>query len=209
MEDYKLNEKESLELITRMIQNTKMNLEVGSGNRLIIWGVSTLITSLIVFLCLHFTQSPISYLAWIMVPIIGLAWTKIADNGRAKITTKIDKIVNAIYNTILILVVALPFAFWALATQAEPGTLLISGYGIMSLIPFAEMLIVSLGLISNAIVIDFKPLRVGGLVGALLSLCLLYNSPFIQAYIFCVWAIASMIIPGIKLNGNIKSKKNV
>ena len=32
MEDRTLNEKESLELITRMIQNSKKNLEVGSGN---------------------------------------------------------------------------------------------------------------------------------------------------------------------------------
>lgn len=191
-----------------MIQNTKMNLGVGSGNGLIIWGVSALITNLIVFLLLHFTQSPVSYLAWMMVPIIGLAWTKIADNGRAKIMTKVDKIVKTLFNTILILVVALPFAFWALATQAEPDVLLISGYKLMSLIPFAEMLIVSLGLIANAIIIDFKPLRIGGLVGALLSLCLLYDSTFTQAYIFCVWAIASMIIPGIKLNDNIKSKKN-
>ncbi|MFI3263606.1 MAG: hypothetical protein R3Y26_11995 [Rikenellaceae bacterium] len=34
MEERRLNEKESLELITRMMQNTKMNLEIGSGNSL-------------------------------------------------------------------------------------------------------------------------------------------------------------------------------
>ena len=32
MENKSLNEKESLELITRMIQNSKKNLELGSGN---------------------------------------------------------------------------------------------------------------------------------------------------------------------------------
>ena len=38
MEEKKLNEKESLEIITRMIQETKNKLEVGDGNMLLLWG---------------------------------------------------------------------------------------------------------------------------------------------------------------------------
>ena len=37
MEDRELNEKESLELITRMIQNSKKNLQVGRGNQFLLW----------------------------------------------------------------------------------------------------------------------------------------------------------------------------
>ncbi len=40
MEERKLNEKESLELITRMIRNTKHNLEIGDGNIFLFWGIS-------------------------------------------------------------------------------------------------------------------------------------------------------------------------
>ena len=39
MEDRKLNEKESLELITQMIRNTRRNLDAGSGNMFFIVGV--------------------------------------------------------------------------------------------------------------------------------------------------------------------------
>lgn len=39
MEDRKLNEKESLELITQMIRNTRRNLDAGSGNMFLLWGV--------------------------------------------------------------------------------------------------------------------------------------------------------------------------
>lgn len=39
MEDRKLNEKESLELITQMIRNTRWNLDAGSGNMFFIVGV--------------------------------------------------------------------------------------------------------------------------------------------------------------------------
>lgn len=40
MEDKKLNEKESLELIAQMIQNTRRNLDEGSGNMFLVWGSS-------------------------------------------------------------------------------------------------------------------------------------------------------------------------
>ena len=38
MEDRKLNEKESLELITQMIRNTRRNLDAGCGNMFLLWG---------------------------------------------------------------------------------------------------------------------------------------------------------------------------
>ena len=38
MEDRKLNEKESLELIAQMIRNTRRNLDAGGGNMFLLWG---------------------------------------------------------------------------------------------------------------------------------------------------------------------------
>ena len=40
MEERKLNEKESLELIAQMIQNSKKNLQVGRGNQFILLGMA-------------------------------------------------------------------------------------------------------------------------------------------------------------------------
>ena len=37
MEDKELNEQESLKLITQMIQNTRRNLDTGSGNMFLEW----------------------------------------------------------------------------------------------------------------------------------------------------------------------------
>lgn len=48
MEERKLNEKESLELITRMIRNTKHNLEIGDGNIFLFWGYLTVTSTAIV-----------------------------------------------------------------------------------------------------------------------------------------------------------------
>lgn len=39
MEDKKMTEKESLDLITQMIQNSKKNLRLGNVNILLLWGI--------------------------------------------------------------------------------------------------------------------------------------------------------------------------
>lgn len=46
MEERKLNEKESLELIAQMIQNTKNRLETNCGMPFLFWGYTTLFVSL-------------------------------------------------------------------------------------------------------------------------------------------------------------------
>ena len=58
MEEKKLNERESLELITRMIQETKNKLEVGDGNVLLIWGYVSVLTAILVYVLLLLAQTP-------------------------------------------------------------------------------------------------------------------------------------------------------
>lgn len=49
MEERKLNEKESLELIAQMIQNTKNRLETNCGMPFLFWGYTTIFVSLLVW----------------------------------------------------------------------------------------------------------------------------------------------------------------
>ena len=67
MEERKLNEKESLELITRMIRNTKHNLEIGDGNIFLFWGYLTVTSTAIVYLLLQLTENLMSYLAFLLI----------------------------------------------------------------------------------------------------------------------------------------------
>ena len=52
MNDRVLNEKESLELIAQMIQNTKSRMTLNSGAPFLIWGYTTIIVSLLVLFLL-------------------------------------------------------------------------------------------------------------------------------------------------------------
>ena len=48
MEDRKLSEKESLDIITQMINSSKRNMKVGSGNVLLYWGYFTVLLSVVI-----------------------------------------------------------------------------------------------------------------------------------------------------------------
>ena len=56
MEERKLNEKESLELIAQMIQNTKNRMETNCGMPFLLWGYTTVFTSLLVWLLVTHTH---------------------------------------------------------------------------------------------------------------------------------------------------------
>ena len=53
MEERKLNEKESLELIAQMIQNTRRNLDAGSGNMFLLWGYLGVVVTLLVLAAVY------------------------------------------------------------------------------------------------------------------------------------------------------------
>ena len=53
MENKKLNEQESLALITQMIQNSKKGLVVGSRNSFLFWGYFTLDLSIAILILIY------------------------------------------------------------------------------------------------------------------------------------------------------------
>lgn len=73
MEDKKMTEKESLELITQMIQNSKKNLRLGNVNILLLWGYLCAITALVVYVLILITGNPLWNWVWLAIPVIGFS----------------------------------------------------------------------------------------------------------------------------------------
>lgn len=71
MEDKNLTEKESLELIARMIRNTKDRLELGQGNVMLLWGYLSLAVAALVFAAAWWTRHPACMWLWFLIPLIG------------------------------------------------------------------------------------------------------------------------------------------
>lgn len=65
MEEKKISEQESLELITRMINQTKKDLSVGNGDSFLMWGYLSAAISLAVIVMLLATNDP--RYAWLYI----------------------------------------------------------------------------------------------------------------------------------------------
>ena len=71
MEEKKISEQESLELITRMINQTKKDLSVGNGDSFLMWGYLSAAISLAVIVMLLATNDPRFAWLYMAIPIAG------------------------------------------------------------------------------------------------------------------------------------------
>lgn len=67
MEEKQLNEKESIELISQMIQSTKENMKVGSGNQFLYWGYFTVTLSVALYAISRITLNSMWQWGWFLM----------------------------------------------------------------------------------------------------------------------------------------------
>lgn len=193
MEDKSLNEKESIELISRMIRNTQNHLEGNEGISFLIWGYVTLLTTVSVWLGIHFTGSYDWHLLWFAIPVLGLILTKIFTKRQPnRVTTYIDKTVGYVW----IVLGSACFLSTALS--------FITDYtNILSLV----LLLIGSGHTITGLIIKYHPVTAGGIISIVLSVVLLFIPGNLDnsLLVFAIAFIAMAIIPGHCLN--CKAKK--
>ena len=207
MEDKKMTEKESLELITSMIKRTRERY-VGDGNIMLMWGYLTVVVAALVWILLVKTHNEAWNMLWLAIGVIGGIATPIMSKKSEKkngVKSYSDKITSQIWTTIgIVAVVAMLFCFGF----AFKG---INAWGMMLVYP---LVIVSMGEIAQGIVVKEKSLFVGGAIGlcaGIFTVCCLagrvslgvswFMPVFIGAF-FCM-----MIIPGHIINHKAKQQR--
>ncbi|RNC64863.1 hypothetical protein [Proteiniphilum sp. X52] len=193
MEEKQLNEKESLELIARMIQNTQRKLEKGNGLPFLTWGYTTVAVSLLVWYLFSSTGNPYWNYLWFLIPVIGFPTMMLIIRKQEKgVKTYIDRIIGYVW-------IAFGIAGLAVSTSA----VFVWNLPIL----FIIVLMMGTGTAITGMIIRFKPIIFSGFAGMLFSfLCLIvkgYDSILVFALIFLVM----MVIPGHILNW--KGRKNV
>lgn len=186
MENKTLNSSESLELITRMIAQTRRGYEKGGGVILLMWGyLSVFVTALVIVLDKQFTFGWINLLWW-LIPLVGYPLNYILTRKKEKrVKTYIDKFISYIW----IVVGGIAVLF--------PMVALFSNFISFFIVP-VESMILTAGIILTGIVISFRPLVIGGCVALALSFLMFFLENF--AIVFIAMFIFSMIIPGHILN---------
>ncbi len=100
MEEKKLTEKESLELISQMIQATRKNLVKGQGNYFIIYGYTAIILSIIIYTLLCMTHTPWWWAGWFLMflPVIILSFKE--KRNTPTVITYTDSMVNKVWQVV-------------------------------------------------------------------------------------------------------------
>lgn len=100
MEDKKLNEKESLALITQMINSSKKNMEIGQGNIMLIYGYFTTALSIVLFALISLTHDFIWSWGWMLMFVIWPIMSYRQRQKPPKVVTYTDKVISKVWQVI-------------------------------------------------------------------------------------------------------------
>lgn len=206
MEERKLTEKESLEIITSMIERTRERY-IGDGRIMLMWGYLTVVLTAIIWTLIGVTHNPVWNWLWFLLWIIGGTLTPIMDKKMQHekgFKNYSDTVTSRIWSTV---------GFSAIvATAICLAFLLVGGIDAWSMMFAIALVIVPFAEIASGIVVKEKSMIIGGAIGLSAGLftmaCIagnvaLYASSFMPLFIL-VW-VAMMIIPGHIIN--YKAKK--
>lgn len=205
MEDKKLTEKESLEVITSMIARTKARY-LGSGNILLMWGYLAVFSSILVWILLAATQQNIWNWLWFAIPLIGIPLTSIMARREKRTdgaVTYSDKITCHLWwifgvSEIVLTLICLGFS---LIGGIKCWTAMIV-YTIIAA-PFAE--------IAQGLIVKEKSLTWGGIVGLAIGMvsvcCVTGKIPLLANWfmpLYILFWVVMMIVPGHIINHKAK-----
>lgn len=208
MEDKKLTEKESLEVITSMIARTK-DRYLGSGNILLMWGYLDVFVSILVWIMLDTTRQNVWNWLWFAIPVIGIPATTIISRRERRsygAVTYSDKITSSLWtifgvSEIVLTLICLGFEF--IGDVNCWGAMLV--YSLLAA-PCAE--------IAQGLIVKEKSFIWGGLVGLAIGMvtacCVAGGIPLSAKWympLFILVWIAMMIIPGHILNHKADKEK--
>lgn len=112
MEEKKINQAESLAIITEMIARSNVRHNIGDGRIMLLWGYVTIGVSLLVWSLLHIFQAPAVNWLWFLIWVIGgIATPIMAQKQRTECGTKtyIDTISNGVWSIVGYIAIAMTF----------------------------------------------------------------------------------------------------
>ena len=192
MEDKRISEKESLELIARMIRETQDNAARYAAYPLLIWGYTTVIVSLVVwYFYLQTGMWQINYL-WFALPAIAgpltIFFNRKDKNKGAK--NYIDRVTAQIWTVFG--VVGFCLSCMAFVVRID--------------ILFVISLLMGMGATLTGLVCKYKPLSIAGMIGIALSFSMLFIHGSGVYLVFAAIFIVMMIIPGHIMNKQMKKQ---
>lgn len=201
MEERKLNERESLEIITSMIARTKVRY-LGSGNILLVWGYLVAVVAICVWILITATHKSAWNWLWFAIPAIGFPVTFLMarkENLKSGVTTYSDKITSNLWTIFGISEIVVAFICLGFELIGDINCWRAMLVYSLLLAPGAE--------IAQGFILKEKSLVGGGIVGLAAGIvtvcCVAGGIPLLANWympLFILAFVAMMIVPGHILN---------
>jgi len=192
MEDKRISEKESLELIARMIRETQDNTARYAAYPLLIWGYTTVIVSVTIYFLYTCTGVWQWNFLWFALPAIAGPLTVFFNRKNEKKGAKnyIDRITSQIW-----------IVFGGVG-------FVLSCFSFFANIPilFVIALLMGMGTTLTGLVSKYKPLIVAGIMGIAFSFFMLFVHGGGVYLIFAAIFLVMMIVPGHIMNKQMKKQ---
>ncbi len=194
MEDKKtLSPAESLKLITETIEKTKSNVQTGSFYFLL-WGWLVSLASLAQFIMIKYTDIKSFYYVWPIMAIIGIISCIVYGfkvERHKKYETYLDSVFMNLWIVLGISFILIVFIALWLHTAVVPFVLLLAG----------------IGTLTSGLIINFKPMMIGGLLFFIFSVIALFVPYPFDSLVSTLAIITGYLIPGYILK-NLETKSN-
>ena len=206
MEEKKITEKESLDIITRMIEQTKQESSIGSGNMFLVWGYLCTIMSLGVYAFARFYNGSNWGWLYLGIPVLGFVicyvMALISRKKKSTPNTYSGKSINGVWQCISFM-----FAVYAIYCFIGGKTPVVwNGMFLLG------MILPGMGTYSTGVILKEHALQLCGFIGMIGGLMLLgqvfSGNPFIDLNLclkMAITMIITLVIPGHILN--YKAKK--
>lgn len=126
MEGKRMNEAESLELITSMINDSRARMTKNLGTPFLIWGYTTVIVSICQAIIVACVEEFYPYLwGWFAIPLVGWLLMILFNKQEKAVTNYIDRCINALWCAIGVAAFLLPFT----GVFVFPGVIMLMGIG--------------------------------------------------------------------------------
>lgn len=204
MEDQKLNEKQSLELISNMIKQANNHMALGVGNTLISWGVILFVVSIVADIAIAITHNPLCMWIYFAIPLFGcpLEWwlkRKATQKDSGHVKTYIELSLEKVWKCIGGMLLAYPLCILLLHASAGPR--------VWIAMFFLGMFLPSIGSYITGVMLKSKKVETVAGFACAMSLIFLgkivesdYVFTFSSTYIFPLCAVCALILPGIWIN---------
>lgn len=185
MEDKKLTEKESLELISQMIKNTQTRVKKNCGTPFLIWGYTTVIVSIAYWFLLKETGNYQCNFLWFALPAIAYPATIwVNRKNESMVKNYIDRVVTYVW-----IVFGISAFFISCVAMFYRVPIL-----------FLVLLLMGMGTALTGMIVRFKILVVAGFFGVVSSVSCLFVKGESLILVFAAIFVIMMIIPGHLLN---------